>query len=118
MPPWLAQATGIGYDAFCRVHRATFGAGPLLYGHNMAIRADTWRRIRDLVTDDGERISEDVDVALAVLHLGGKVRIVQQVAAQADLARTVRPAKLVRYLWRDQLTRIKNRHLDRQPATT
>ncbi len=117
VPAWFAEATGVAYDAFCHVHRASFGAGPLLYGHNMAIRADAWRRIRDLVTDD-DRVSEDVDVALAVLYRGGTVRVVHEVAVEADLVRSVRPAKLAHYLWRDELTRIKYRHLGRQPATT
>ena len=100
------------YEAFRELHEVTMGAGPLLYGHNMALRAEAWRRIRGVVTLDDEQISEDVDVALAILATGGNVRYVEDLEVEADVVRTLKPAKLAKYVRRDALTREKYRDAD------
>jgi glycosyltransferase involved in cell wall biosynthesis len=61
------------YEAFRAVHERLIGEGPLMYGHNMALRRSAWERIRDLVTTGDDRISEDVDIALALHHTGQRV---------------------------------------------
>ncbi|HEY0248814.1 MAG TPA: glycosyltransferase [Gryllotalpicola sp.] len=94
------------YGAFRVFHRTLFGAKVLLYGHNMALRREAWEAIRPLVSVD-EQVNEDIDVALAIRSLGGRMRFEPQVRAQVDLLRTLSPRKLVRYLRRDSVTRRK-----------
>ncbi len=96
-------ATVVIYGSFRLIHRALFRARALLYGHNMALRADVWRRIRPLVTLD-DRISEDIDIALAIRVEGETIRFIPELRAQADLLRTLKPRKLARYLRADSHT--------------
>lgn len=116
LPEWLAPASTLGYEAFRLGHATAIGAGPLLYGHNMALRASAWDRIRGVVSRDDAEVSEDLDVALAILAAGGRIRTVRSVRAGIDILRTARPRKIARYLYRDQLTRRKYRRLARRSA--
>ncbi len=99
----MERATEGIYRCFRFIHRVMFRAPALLYGHNMALRADVWTRIRPGVALD-DRISEDIDIALAVRRLDDTIRFVPQMRAQADLLRTLKPRKLARYLRADSHT--------------
>ncbi len=99
------------YGAFRLVHERMVGDGPLMYGHNMAVRASAWGRIRDLVTAGDGEISEDVDVALALLHTGHRVAYEPGMLVTIAVERTLQPRKLRHYHRADQLTKAKYRRL-------
>lgn len=99
------------YRAFRLVHELAVGAGPLMYGHNMAITRRAWEIVRPIVTTGDADISEDIDVALALLHVGGSVEFRPGMLVTVDMGRTVRPHKLARYYRSDQLTKAKYRRL-------
>lgn len=99
------------YEAFRIVHELTIGEGPLMYGHNMALRRSAWERIRDLVTTGDHRISEDVDIALALHHTNQRVAYEPGMLVTIAAERTMRPAKLRRYSRADRLTTAKYREL-------
>lgn len=103
---------GVGfYRVFRQFHELTVGNGPLMYGHNMAISRDAWPDLRAIVTTGDENISEDIDVALALLHIGGTVEFVPDMRVTIDLIRTLRPRKLAQYYRSDRLTTAKYRRL-------
>jgi cellulose synthase/poly-beta-1,6-N-acetylglucosamine synthase-like glycosyltransferase len=99
------------YEAFRIVHELTIGEGPLMYGHNMALRRSAWERIRDLVTTGDDRISEDVDIALALHHTRQRVEYEPGMLVAIAAERTMHPAKLWRYSRADRLTTAKYREL-------
>lgn len=99
------------YEAFRAVHERLIGDGPLMYGHNMALRRSAWERIRDLVTTGDDRISEDVDIALALHHTGQRVEYEPGMLVTIAVERTMHPGKLRRYSRADRLTTAKYREL-------
>ncbi len=99
------------YALFRVIHRVLIGEGPLTYGHNMAITRSAWHRIRELVTVGDNAISEDIDIALALLHTGNKVAYEQRMLVTITAERTMHPAKLARYIRADRLTKAKYREL-------
>jgi glycosyltransferase involved in cell wall biosynthesis len=99
------------YEAFRLVHERLIGEGPLIYGHNMALRRSAWERIRDLVTSGDDRISEDVDIALALHHTHQRVGYEPGMLVTIAAERTVHPGKLWRYSRADRLTTAKYREL-------
>jgi glycosyltransferase involved in cell wall biosynthesis len=99
------------YEAFRIVHQLTIGEGPLMYGHNMALRRSAWQRIRDLVTTGDDRISEDVDIALALHHTRQRVEYEPGMLVTIAAERTAHPGKLWRYSRADRLTTAKYREL-------
>jgi glycosyltransferase involved in cell wall biosynthesis len=101
------------YRLFRVIHQVTIGDGPLVYGHNMAIRSRAWGDIRDLVTAGDHRISEDVDIALALLHTGWSVAYDPGMLVTIALERTLKLRKLRGYRRADRLTKAKYRRLRR-----
>ncbi len=99
------------YDLFRVVHERMMGDGPLLYGHNMAVRSSAWDRIRDLVTTGDLEISEDVDAALALLHTGQRVAYEPGMLVTIAAGRTLQPRKLRQYHRANRLTKAKYRGL-------
>jgi glycosyltransferase involved in cell wall biosynthesis len=99
------------YEAFRLVHERTIGEGPLMYGHNMALRRAAWDRISDLVTMGDDRISEDVDIALALKYTNQRVAYEPGMLVTIAAERTVHPGKLRRYRRADRLTTAKYREL-------
>ncbi|WP_051224009.1 glycosyltransferase [Pseudoclavibacter soli] len=114
LPHWMAPAGYLGYRAFRAYNRLTVGSGPLLYGHNMALRHETWERIRDIISRDDAEVTEDIDVALAVKLIGGRIRLSGRVRASIDIVRSMRPSKQAEYLRSDQRTRHKYERLSEQ----
>jgi glycosyltransferase involved in cell wall biosynthesis len=97
------------YAAFRGIHRLFVGHGPLLYGHNMAITRRGWLAVRELVNEDADRTSEDIDVALALLHTGHAIGYEPQMLVTIGIERTVRPGKLAGYVGADRVTKAKYR---------
>lgn len=106
------------YRAFRGIHRLVVGDGPLLYGHNMAISRRAWLAVRDLVNEDADRTSEDIDVALALLHSGYAIGYEPRMLVTVSIERTVRPGKLLGYVGADNVTRAKYRELAERPRTS
>lgn len=111
LPHWMAPIGYLGYRVFRAYNRLTAGSGPLLYGHNMALRRETWERIRGIVSRDDAEVTEDIDVALAIRLIGGRVRLSGRVRASIDIVRSMRPSKQAEYLRSDQRTRRKYERL-------
>jgi glycosyltransferase involved in cell wall biosynthesis len=99
------------YAAFRLVHERMIGEGPLMYGHNMALRRSAWERIRHLVTTGDDRISEDVDIALALRHTDQRIAYEPGMLVTIAAERTMHPGKLRRYRRADRLTTAKYREL-------
>jgi hypothetical protein len=99
------------YRAFRGIHRVTIGDGPLLYGHNMAITRPAWLGVRDLVSLGDAEASEDIDVALALLHTGRRIAYEPGMLVTVGIERTIEPRKLLRYYRTDLVTKAKYRAL-------
>ena len=99
------------YRAFRAIHRLTIGDGPLLYGHNMALTRRAWLDVRDLVSRGDAAASEDIDVALALLHAGRRIAFEPRMLVTVAIERTLQPGKLLRYTRTDQVTKAKYRAL-------
>jgi glycosyltransferase involved in cell wall biosynthesis len=97
------------YAAFRGIHRLLVGNGPLLYGHNMAITRRAWLAVRDLVNEDADRTSEDIDVALALLHTGHAIGYEPRMLVTIGVERTMGAAKLAGYIRADRITKAKYR---------
>lgn len=107
------------YRAFRGIHRVTVGDGPLLYGHNMAITGRAWLGVRDVVSLGDAKASEDIDVALALLHTGRRIAFEPRMLVTIAIERTIEPRKLLRYYRTDLVTKAKYRALresDRREA--
>jgi len=100
------------YRVFRAVHEAMIGSGPVMYGHNMALRQTAWTRIRDLVTTGDGSISEDLDVTLALLHTGERIAYEPEMLVTIAVERTLGYRKLAGYHRTNRLTMAKYR--DRQ----
>ena len=99
------------YRAFRGIHRLTIGDGPLLYGHNMAITRPAWLAVRDVVSRGDAAASEDIDVALALLHTGRRIAYAPGMLVAIGIERTLEPRKLLRYSRTDLVTKAKYRAL-------
>jgi hypothetical protein len=99
------------YRAFRGIHRLTIGDGPLLYGHNMAITRRAWLAVRELVSVGDSAASEDIDVALALLHTGRRIGYAPGMLVTVGIERTLKPRKLLRYARTDRVTKSKYRAL-------
>lgn len=99
------------YRVFRAMHERMIGEGPLMYGHNMALRRTAWQGIRHLVTDGDGAISEDVDVSLALLHTGHRVAFEPGMLVTIGVERTLQRGKLRHYHRMDQLTKAKYRRM-------
>lgn len=95
------------YGMFRAIHEIMIGAGPVMYGHNMAVRRAAWAGIRDLVTGGDGAISEDLDVTLAILGTGWKIAYEPEMLVTIAVERTLRAPKLARYQRTNRLTMAK-----------
>lgn len=101
------------YGLVRAVHEIIVGGGPVLYGHNMAIRRSAWARIRDLLTTGDGAISEDLDVTLALLHTGQKIAYEPEMLVTIAVERMLQRRKLARYQRANELTMAKYRERGR-----
>lgn len=90
-------------------HEALIGNGPVLYGHNMALRREAWELIRDVVTVGDHVISEDLDVTFALQHAGRRIGYEPEMLVTIAVERTLRYEKLARYRRTNRLTAEKYR---------
>ncbi len=92
------------YRGFRLWHERSIGVHPMLYGFNCALRRDAWLKARPLVVMDDQRVSEDVDVTIALLRTGHRLRFAPKMIVKARLFRSLDREKLARYYATDSLT--------------
>ena len=102
------------YRGFRFWHERSIGVSPILYGFNCAIRREAWLRARPLVECDDARVSDDLDVSIALLRTGHTLLYAPELRAKAHLFRSLSVRKLRRYYATDALTLARhgvgNRH--------
>lgn len=92
------------YRGFRFWHERSIGVAPMLYGFNSAVRRQAWLSARHLVTMGDERVSEDVDVTIALLRSGHHLRYSSRMLVKARLFRSIDRKKLARYYATDSMT--------------
>lgn len=92
------------YRGFRFWHQRSIGVTPMLYGFNSAIRREAWLSARHLVTMGDEQVSEDVDVTIALLRSGHRLRYSSRMLVKARLFRSIDRKKLARYYATDSMT--------------
>ena len=106
------------YRGFRLWHQRRIGVRPMLYGFNSAFRRSAWLRARPLVGADDERISEDVDVTIALLRTGHVLRYAPTAVVKARLFRSIDREKLARYYRTDGLTLTRHGYGNRRRWTS
>lgn len=97
------------YRGFRRWHERSTGVAPVLYGFNSALRRDAWLRARKLVAMGDAQVSEDLDVTIALLKSGHRLRYAPGMVVKARLFRSIDRKKLARYYATDGLTLARHR---------
>jgi len=97
------------YGLVKAAHEVLIGNGPVLYGHNMALRREAWEAIRDLVTVGDHVISEDLDVTFALQHTGQRIGYEPDMLVTIAVERTLRYDKIAQYRRTNRLTAEKYR---------
>lgn len=98
------------YRCFRFWHERSIGVHPMLYGFNTAIRREAWLAARHLVAADDARVSDDVDVTIALLRTGHRLRFAPKMRVKARLFRSLDRKKLARYYVTDTLTLARHRY--------
>ena len=80
------------------------GAGPIMYGSNCALRKSTWELIRPILTLDDNKISEDIDVTLAILSNNLRIQSVPHAKAKVFIIRSIKLSKIKKNTRVDRLT--------------
>jgi len=97
------------YRAFRLWHERSIGVRPMLYGFNSALRREAWLAARELVAMGDEQVSEDVDVTIALLRSGHRLRYAPRMVVKARLFRSIDREKLARYYATDSMTLARHR---------
>jgi cellulose synthase/poly-beta-1,6-N-acetylglucosamine synthase-like glycosyltransferase len=100
---------GWWYRGFRFWHERSIGVRPMLYGFNSAMRREAWERARTLVAADDELVSDDVDVTIALLRTGHRLRFDPRIGVRAKLFRSIDREKLARYYRTDGITLARHR---------
>jgi glycosyltransferase involved in cell wall biosynthesis len=98
------------YRGFRLWHQRSIGVSPMLYGFNSALRREAWLAARPLVAMGDERVSEDVDVTIALLRTGHRLRFDPRLVVRARLFRSLDGEKLARYYRTDGMTLARHRY--------
>lgn len=61
-----------------------------LVGMNMAITRDIWRRVRGTLEMDNHKVHEDIDLALKIWQIGGKIRYDKSLVVHSSARRLKR----------------------------
>lgn len=109
LSPGQACWFGWWYRGFRFWHERSIGVRPMLYGFNSAMRRDAWERARDLVATGDQVVSDDVDVTIALLRTGHRLRFDPRISVRARLFRSVDREKLARYYRTDGITLARHR---------
>ena len=104
LSPGASCLFGWWYRGFRFWHEHSIGVRPMLYGFNSAMRRDAWERARVLVAADDEQVSDDVDVTIALLRTGHRLRFDPRIGVRARLFRSIEREKLARYYRTDGIT--------------
>lgn len=97
------------YLGFRFWHQRSIGVTPMLYGFNSAFRRSAWLAAREHVTMGDDQISEDVDVTIALLKTGHRLRFAPRMRVKARLFRSIDREKLKRYYETDSMTLTRHR---------
>lgn len=97
------------YRGFRLWHQRSIGVRPMLYGFNSAFRRTAWTAARPLVGVDDQQVSEDVDVTIALLRTGHRLRHAGDLRVNARLFRSIDREKLSRYYHTDSVTLTRHR---------
>ena len=98
------------YRGFRLWHQRSIGVRPMLYGFNSAFRRRAWLEARQLVGHGDDLVSEDVDVTIALLRTGHRLRYAPDLIVQARLFRSIDGKKLSRYYETDSMTLARHRY--------
>lgn len=79
--PQLSLIWSWGYFLYTKAY---FGY-PMLWGANMAVRAEHWRKLEPLLINDDIAIHEDQDASLALASVGGKVLITRRLTVSVQM---------------------------------
>ncbi|GAA2826057.1 glycosyltransferase [Leucobacter komagatae] len=104
---------GWWYRGFRVWHERSIGVSPMLYGFNSALRRDAWQKARHLIELGDAQVSEDVDVTIALLRTGHRLRYAPTLVVQARLFRSIDRKKLSRYYETDSMTLARHRYGNR-----
>ena len=114
-PKGLFWFSGIGY--FWRTIGDFFvglNIGPLLSGHNMAVRKCVWDKVKDYVFMGDEEINEDVDLSLFIRKVG-KIEYCHDMLAKTRMLELwFNYKKLIRYGRTNKITLEKHAMLDKK----
>lgn len=102
------------YRGFRFWHQRSIGVQPMLYGFNSALRREAWLAARRLVSMGDDRVSEDVDVTIALLRTGHVLRFSPNMMVKARLFRSIDREKLARYYATDSMTLARHRFGNRK----
>lgn len=86
-------APQVSDDLVRRVLRVVGRSHPFLFGCNMAIRRDAWRAVEQVVCEDpGDRMHEDIDLAIHLRDAGARVAYSSRLRAHVSARRLSGPA--------------------------
>lgn len=92
------------YRGFRAWHQRSIGVQPMLYGFNCAFRRTAWQSARHLTGTDDLRVTDDLDVTIALLRTGHTLRHDPAIIVKARLFRSIQREKLRQYYLSDGLT--------------
>ena len=96
------------YRWFRRWHERSAGFGPMLYGFNSALTAETWRAVRDRLTYADGDVSEDFDLTIVLLKGGFSVARSEAPVVKCHLFRSFAPRKVRGYYQADNRAMAKH----------
>ncbi len=73
----------------------------MLYGFNSALKREAWQEIREQVHLGDNRFSEDVDLTIALLKTGARIRRSEKLMVKCHLFRSFDSKKLKQYYQTD-----------------
>lgn len=97
------------YKCFRAWHQRAIGVAPVLYGFNSALRTEAWHNAKHHTTDGDHAISEDLDVTLALIKEGYKLRYEPLLLVKCHVLRSLSIKKARRYYRTDGHTLYKYR---------
>ncbi len=93
------------------IHQKRFNAAPIMFGFNMALTKKTWDQIRPILWLGDDNITEDLDIALAIHKIKGKIVHEPTMLVNIHVGRFFSIKKMLRYRKSDIKTIEKYRNL-------
>lgn len=89
------------YRIFRAWHERSIGVRPMLYGFNSSFRRAAWTAVRDVITFEDGRVSEDVDLTISLLKTGHTVKRSRGMTAKCLVLNSIKFGKLHGYYLAD-----------------